>query len=183
MRRPGSTAVRALAACAASAALVTGCGVQDTGVVEAGGPATVSVYPDQQQRVLLFFLTSSGRLAPVSRMDPTDPGVTAGTGWGTGASAESGGIDGRKLLAVLFHGPSETEAAAGLHTELPPGSGVIDWSSTPDGIEVRLPLAVRSLKRSAVRQIVCTTAYAEDGDGLAEVVLVGRDGMLPPARC
>ncbi|MFJ3308762.1 hypothetical protein ACIPSA_38110 [Streptomyces sp. NPDC086549] len=173
MTRARSTAVRALAACATTAALLTGCGVRETGVVEAGGPATIEVYPNQQQRLLLFFLTSSGHLTPVTREAPRNDQ----------SRPDAGTVDGRKLLSMLFAGPIDTETAAGLHTELPRLSGHVERKSDRDGVTIVLPLAVRSLKASAVRQIVCTTAYAENGDGRAEVTLGGTDGTLPPTRC
>jgi hypothetical protein len=54
--------------------------------------------------------------------------------------------------------------------------------ATPDEVMVLLPLAVRSLRAAAVRQVVCTAAYVEGG-GTAEVTVLGPDGTLPPERC
>lgn len=42
---------------------------------------------------------------------------------------------------------------------------------------------MRPLGKPAVRQLVCTAAFAQDGDGTAEVTVQGEDGALPAARC
>ncbi|MER5753309.1 hypothetical protein [Streptomyces sp. NPDC002088] len=171
MTRTGSTTGRAVAACATTAALLTGCGVQETGVVEAGGPATITVFPASDQRMLLFFLASDGRLTPVTRLSTTDVPPNAKQEW----------IG--KTLAALFAGPSANERAAGLHTGLPAKGAKMVFKSTSSTITIRLPLPVRPLAKTALRQLVCTAAYAEGGDGTAEVTIAGDDGTLPPTLC
>ncbi|MER6979185.1 hypothetical protein [Streptomyces carpinensis] len=83
----------------------------------------------------------------------------------------------------MFAGPEPHESAAGLHTELPPFHGPVEVEGSGHGVALRLPLAVRRLDASAVRQVVCTAAYTEGRDGTAEVTVRGDDGALPPAVC
>ncbi|WP_225831791.1 hypothetical protein [Streptomyces sp. NK08204] len=171
MRRTLSRAARALAACASATVLLTGCGVRGTGVVQAGGPATVAVVPFPPQRMLLFFLSSQDRLMPVARPVRTDD--------------LSDPVPGAKVLAALLAGPTSAERAAGLHTGLPRPEGGALMISKASGGEVlaTVPFAVRSLTTAAVRQLVCTMAHTEGGDGIAEVTVRGTDGPLPAARC
>ncbi|MFF4836015.1 hypothetical protein [Streptomyces sp. NPDC001315] len=171
MTRTGSTTGRAVAAWAMAAALLTGCGVQETGVVEAGGPATVIVFPASDQRMLLFFLASDGRLTPVTRLSAADVPANAKQEWV------------RKTLAALFAGPSASERAAGLHTGLPEEGAEMELNSTSTTLTILLPLPVRPLAKTALRQLVCTAAYAAGGDGTAEVTIAGDDGTLPPTHC
>ncbi|MGW3496020.1 hypothetical protein [Streptomyces sp. NPDC001020] len=171
MKRPSTAVVRA-AACVTAAGLLTGCGVQQTDVIEAGGPATVNVFPAPGQRLLLFFLSPQGHLTPVVRPVKSEQYAPAGVE----------PVDRQKVLAMLFAGPQANERAAGLHTELPQLNGAMGIKSTPSNVTVLLPLAVRHFEATAVRQVVCTVAFA-DGDGSAEVVIVGNDGTLPAAHC
>ncbi|MEV5987693.1 hypothetical protein AB0L85_22210 [Streptomyces sp. NPDC052051] len=172
MKRPGTAVGRAVAACLSAVALLTGCGVQQTDVIEAGGPATVGVFPDPENRMLLFFLSPQGRLTPVTRRVGTAP-----------PPAGAGPVDPGKVVAALFAGPRANEREAGLHTELPPQlTGAVWTKATPGKLTLHLPLAVRTFKAAAVRQVVCTVAFT-DGDGGAEVTVIGPDGTLPPTHC
>ncbi|NUP39534.1 MAG: hypothetical protein HOY76_21605 [Streptomyces sp.] len=160
---------------AMAAVSLTGCGVRQSDVIEAGGPATVTVFPDAKQRQIVFFVSSEGRLTPVAGGVFTDTDREGGY--------ENGKVPGEIALSMLLFGPSEKARAAGLHTELPPAEGHIDMKSGTDQALVRVPVAVRRLGKTAVRQLVCTAAYAEGGDGTAEVTVAGNDGRLPPAHC
>lgn len=46
---------------AAGAALAGGCGIQDSHVIEAGGPATVEAFLDRDADMLLFFRSPTAR--------------------------------------------------------------------------------------------------------------------------
>jgi hypothetical protein len=173
MRRSATTAGRVAAACVSAAALLTGCGVSATGVVEAGGAATVAVSPSPGQRLLLFFITPEGRVRPVARL----------VGAGGDAAAKPVPLIGAKALSALFAGPRPDESAAGLRTELPSFNGPAAVKGNGHQVLVRLPLAIRQLTASAVRQVVCTAAYAQSGDGTAKVTIRGNDEVLPPAVC
>ncbi|MFD8071848.1 hypothetical protein ACFV3E_04215 [Streptomyces sp. NPDC059718] len=152
-----------------AAALLAGCGVPGSGVVEAGGPATVDAFPGTPDRLTLFFLSPEGRLTPVLRATEDD--------------AQAPPIAAAKVLTVLLDGPAPEEHAAGLGTGLPASAGPVDVTSSQGTVRVTLPFPVRRLKDNAVRQVVCTAAYAEGHEGAAEVVLAGTDGALPPVRC
>ncbi|MEU0805819.1 hypothetical protein [Streptomyces sp. NPDC005970] len=168
MKRPGS--LGRLGSATVAAALLTGCGVRQSDVVEAGGPATVTVLPDAEQRVILFFVSSEGRLTPESR------------GFFLSQEGEYV-VPGGKVLTMLLAGPSEQARAAGLHTELPRSRGFVGVKAGPDQVFVRVSIAVRDLAKTAVRQLVCTAAYVDGGDGNAEVIITGDDGRLPAMDC
>ncbi|MFE0627366.1 hypothetical protein ACFW3D_10375 [Streptomyces sp. NPDC058864] len=153
----------------AAAALLAGCGVPGSGVVEAGGPATVDAFPGTANRLTLFFLSPEGRLTPVLR--------------GTRDDAQEPPVPTAKVVTVLLDGPEPQERAAGLHSGLPAATGPVDVASSGDTVRVTLPFPVRSLKEDAVRQLVCTAAYAERREDSGTIVLAGSDGALPAARC
>ncbi|WP_240139554.1 hypothetical protein [Streptomyces sp. MUM 178J] len=168
---------RALAASAAL--LLAGCGVQGTGVVEAGGPATVNVYPDEAHRLLLFFVGPERQLVPVARSADTNFGGPEELH----ISQEAIG----KSLAALAAGPLPHEQEAGLESALPPppvgALRVTRSAEFPGRVEIRASFSVRRLPEHAVLQLVCTTAYAADTSGAVEVLLIGPDGGVPASRC
>lgn len=95
IRRAKPLASAAAAVALAVAALLTGCGIdpagiQDTSVVEAGLPATITTIPEQHGLVV-YFVNARGRLTPVVKPGPFD-GDEATHAPETGA--ESGGADG-----------------------------------------------------------------------------------------
>ncbi|MFF7211027.1 hypothetical protein ACFZAU_10870 [Streptomyces sp. NPDC008238] len=157
------------ALCVAAAALLAGCGVQGSGVVEAGGPATVDVFPGPPDRLTLFFLSPEGRLTPVLR--------------GTGDAAPGTPVATAKVVTVLLDGPEPQESAAGLGTGLPATTGPVDVTSSGDTVRVSLPFPVRDLAENARRQVVCTAAYADGHEDDRVVVLAGTDGALPAGNC
>ncbi|MFC3573107.1 hypothetical protein ACFOZ0_07410 [Streptomyces yaanensis] len=175
MKRPRPAVGRAVAACATVAALLAGCGVQETDVIEVGGPATL-LAPDYKGQVLLFFVVGEGEeehLTTVVRQVAAD-GVPPD-------DAEP--VAGPKRISALFAGPQADERAAGLRTELPELKGRVEVETNSGTVTIDLPLAVRRLGKMAVRQVVCTAAYVEGGDGGAPVIIKGDDETLPPARC
>ncbi|MEU4092605.1 hypothetical protein [Streptomyces sp. NPDC026673] len=159
------------AGCAAVAALLAGCGVPESAVVEAGGPATTVVYPSAGNRLVLFFLADDGRPAVVVRQlgeynEQSPPIPTA------------------KVMSALLDGPlPEEREEAGLTTGLPEPTGPVDVRNSPGALWITAPFPVRKLRDNALRQLVCTAAAAEGRDGTAVVTLTGSDGTLPPARC
>ncbi|MFH9721941.1 hypothetical protein ACH4M4_03105 [Streptomyces sp. NPDC017254] len=208
MYRRGAAAVAALLALTA----LPGCGIQKTDVVEAGGAATVIVGPIPEQRIVLYFLGPDGRSMPVAR-DPSGPHPAdtpeSGSG-GSGAERVPADVFGPeyeidaeqlrnsrvgtdKVLAMLLAGPRASEAAAGITTALPPNTaGGPHVSPDPGGagsgsarrlFHLKTPFPVKELTEAAVRQLVCTIAYAEDPVGLVDVTVGGPDGTLPAVRC
>ncbi|MEU6877214.1 hypothetical protein [Streptomyces sp. NPDC046712] len=189
-----------LGALLAGVLVLAGCGIRQSDVVEAGGPATIAVVPVSGSRMLLFYVDADGRLLPVARelggpldgwegyrMPPGEPPPTYPAG---------SGIVAAKALTVLLLGPNKAEAAAGLTTRLPaPGT----WrdkegphiSQGPDTtgedgerrLRIRLPFPVGELDGAGIRQLVCTAAYAEEAEGRASVVLSGPGGSLPAEGC
>ncbi|MET9536657.1 hypothetical protein ABZY16_03975 [Streptomyces sp. NPDC006553] len=216
-RRAGAAAKRRRAAAGALLALLmspalSGCGIQKSDVVEAGGAATLHVGPPLlEERIVLYFVGPDGRSMPVIRglglPYPETTSPTGGSGehvptdvFGPGYEISRddlrrGGIVTDKILAMLLAGPRENERAAGITTDLPAAKGetptmlqdskgnASTGSPARPLIWVRTPFPVKKLSEAAVRQLVCTTAYAEDPEGLVEVSLSGPDGTLPTARC
>lgn len=88
-----------------------------------------------------------------------------------------------QVVTVLLDGPEPQEGKAGLGTGLPSSAGPVDVVSSRGTVRITLPFPVRRLKDNAVRQVVCTAAYAEGREDAAAIVLAGSDGTLPPARC
>lgn len=168
----------AAVACLTVAAPLTACGVRATGVTVADGPATVSVSPgaDAGGNVILFFLAPDGRLAPVVR-DAKE--MKNSSGYAVGGAVDRAYY----AVALLLRGPSEGERAAGLTTGLAPIGHALSTKSGRGKAFLFTKGSVLDLEENAVRQLVCTAAYAESADGTTEVVIEGRDGVLPPAHC
>ncbi|MET9518988.1 hypothetical protein [Streptomyces sp. NPDC002994] len=160
---------------ASASLLLAGCGIRASEVVEAGGPAVADVA--QEGGMLLFFVGPDGSSIPVARfVDGVTPTATA------------------KKLAALLDGPTPEEHAAGITTRLPTGSTPVQVepatdeegssrAGAPEKVHVTVAFPVRSLDAAAVRQLVCTTAHAEDPEGLVKVTLTGSDGSLPVTAC
>ncbi|GGK08205.1 hypothetical protein GCM10011583_45240 [Streptomyces camponoticapitis] len=179
-----------------SALLLTGCDIQSTDAIDAGDPATIQVFPSREDRTLLFF-RSGGALMPIARpsayetmpdlSNPSNPSDRPTTDAATA---------GTKTLVALLAGPLPAERAVGLSDGLPdlpdlpdlPGEGGRDRSPrvelTKDARTLAtLPFALSSLDDLAVRQVICTVAFARDAEGGEPVVLRGTDGTLGPAGC
>ncbi|MFG3493960.1 hypothetical protein [Streptomyces sp. NPDC047928] len=167
--------------------LLAGCGVRETGVIGAGGPATVDVFPGRDARMLLFFVSPEGEPLPVARPFEAQPPPVQSSGNGTTDTRPTGpGV--AKTVAALLAGPSNDERSAGVTTELPTIGR--DRSGTPvsvrqgrDRVDVTVGLAVGELSPAAVRQLVCTIAYAADINGAVEVAVSGAGATLPAVRC
>lgn len=213
---------RRAAAAGAVLLALSGCGIQRTDVVEAGGAATVIVQPVPEERMTLYFLGPDDRLMPMVRdlgrpgpattrpatsgpatSSPSASGpATSGPaddtvpydGFGPGYEVSAGTLRREpvtvdKTLAALLAGPGPEEAAAGATTALPRGGTraprVETERSGPSApaLRIKAPFPVGNLPETAVRQLVCTAAYAHHPTGRAEVTVAGPDGTLPAARC
>ncbi|MGN9783195.1 hypothetical protein ACTMTF_17305 [Nonomuraea sp. ZG12] len=121
MRRTWLTALPAL--------LVAGCGIQPTGVIDAG-QAPTGVAPG----ATLYFVDANDRLRPQRRR--TDH---------LGTIPEA--------LSLLLTGPG-----GGLRTEITSTEGVtrVFVETTPDLIHLRVPLATYEVTPLGIDQIVCT---------------------------
>ncbi|MER8234577.1 hypothetical protein [Streptomyces sp. NPDC094049] len=185
---------------------LAGCGIRESDVVESGGAATALVDPGPGGRAVLYFLGPDGKSMPVAREIGGPGGIPdfpAGDGTGT-TGRGSGEVDLStpsspfriridKLLAVLLAGPLPAEAEQGITTALPDGvTGPLHVFQVPADattasarrlLRIEAPFPVMELPEAAVRQLVCTTAYAEHPAGLVDIVLNGPDGALPVAAC
>lgn len=170
--------------------LVGGCGIQDSDVIEAGGPATVEAFLNRDADMLLFFRSPDGGLSPVVReVRPSagfgdeyiEPGTVA-----RDPSGPAGPAPTEKVVLALLSGPGEADRAAGLTTALPAlreKEAVQVEVGSDGGITARLPLAVQDLDATAVRQLTCTIAYNQAKDGRGVVTLRGQDGAQRTGSC
>ncbi|MDX3309216.1 hypothetical protein ACWGH3_10170 [Streptomyces sp. NPDC054884] len=178
---------RALAvavAVAVAAPLLGGCGIQETDVIEAGGPATVQAFLTRSTDVLLFFRSPDGGLSPVMRTMRVHT-VTSGSGEADTAG-EEGPVPTETAVMALLAGPREEDRAAGLDTSLPaalPGRTVRIGPATGGRVTARLPLALDGLDSTALRQLTCTIAFSQDVDGRIAVELTGQDGATASGTC
>lgn len=87
-----------------------------------------------------------------------------------------------KAVAMLFGGPTQAEAEAGLRTELPHIRAVLRLALWPDGVSVRVNTAVTELSEVARQQLICTAAQARTTDRRAAVKVTGTDGVIEQAH-
>lgn len=173
------------AAALLAALLLTGCGVRSTDAIDAGGPATIQVFPAGGGGRALLFFRSEEALMPVARSVPYDASVDPAAADPPTVDPETSG----KALAELFAGPIPEEREAGLTDGLPDlpegdGEGGFEVELAEDGqSSVTLPVALGRLDDLAIRQVICTVAYALDDEGRGVVRLRGTDGALEAAGC
>ncbi|MFD5428391.1 hypothetical protein [Streptomyces sp. NPDC127084] len=176
----------AVAAVAPVALLLAGCGIQETDVIEAGGPATVQAFVDGGSDLLLFFRGPDGQLSPVIRSPSSFLGTSTGFGPEYEQAQDTTALTGKSVLE-LFAGPDKHDKAAGLGTGLPQadprGHLLVGPEQGSGEVEVVLPIALRGLDEIALRQLVCTIAYAQDSQGETAVRLTGQDISMSPATC
>ncbi|MET9706472.1 hypothetical protein [Streptomyces griseus] len=166
-------------------ALLSGCGIQETGVVAAGRPPVGDLLPPRDSRVLLFFLSPDDELLPVPRIVDVPWQGDSGSPSPDGEEA-SEALSPLTAVTALLDGPNKAERKAGLRNapslprEASAADRVVTGAST---VEVRLDLRVRRLSAPARDQLVCTAAFAAHTQGALPVVLIGQDGRLAPAHC
>ncbi|MFJ5049685.1 hypothetical protein [Streptomyces sp. NPDC088719] len=185
MRRRLFRTVRLATLLLLAGAPLSGCGIQETGVVGAGRPPVGDLLPPRESRVLLFFFSPDDQLLPVPR------NVHVPWQGGSGTSTPEGGEASEALspltaVTALLDGPNKAERRAGLRNapSLPGEASAADRVMTRGTtVEVRLSLRVRRLSASARDQLVCTAAFAAHAQGAMPVTLVGQDGRLAPADC
>jgi hypothetical protein len=157
VRRAATAALLALAVAA-----LAGCGVQPSGVRDAGRAPT-GVAPG----VTLYFVDAHGRLHPQLRAIGHLGSVTEAMAW-------------------LLSSPG----GGGLHTEI--ASSAVDRvvaSTTPGVISLRVPLAADEVTPRGIDQIVCTAlgAHVQAGgsphDRVRILFTVGPAGSARPRTC
>ncbi|MFH8441637.1 hypothetical protein ACH4D3_10470 [Streptomyces sp. NPDC018026] len=154
---------------------LSACGIPETGVVEAGEPATgvldpgVTSEPSESVpeavplvKVPLYFV-EDGSLVAVVR-------TAAG-------STDLGGT-----VLMLFKGPDAEERGRGLTTELPPAAEAPTIRTDGTGVTVQLPRSAGILSDTAVDQLACTVAVArlrqDPALGRAQVTVEQPGGRL-----
>ncbi|MBC2905738.1 hypothetical protein [Streptomyces cupreus] len=173
----------------AAVSLLGGCGIQETDVIEAGGPASFQAFLNRDYDILLFFRSPDGGLSPVIFTTGSSDGFGADYVESGSAGQEPGDTAGavptEKVVAALLSGPREEDLAAGLDTSLPPAprGGTIEVEILPGRVTTRLPLALEDLDSTALRQLTCTIAYSQAADGQVLVELTGRDGATSTGTC
>ncbi|GAA0991259.1 hypothetical protein GCM10009555_078270 [Acrocarpospora macrocephala] len=152
-----------LAAGLVSLVAVAGCGVRPSGVIIGGDPPSGGVAPTT---TITLYLVKNGRLSAVTRPGPGGrPLFNADT------------------LALLAAGPTATEQADGLTTDVPPEAGPFSVTAEPAGhLVVTLSTPAGELSALAVEQIVCTAA-ATTPESPAQVTVVGAGQSVGPRNC
>ncbi|XQE80658.1 hypothetical protein ACN24L_19550 [Streptomyces microflavus] len=184
MRRTRPHRRAAALAVAAAVPLLGGCGIQESDVIEAGGPATVEAFYNRNDDVILFFRTPDGRLNPVIRTVGSSPGF-GDEYTEPGPAGTIGPPTTEKAIAELLAGPRPKDRAAGLTTALPPPAPARRSRSNPlrlHGHHPRPP-PLKDLNTTALRQLTCTIAYSKDPGGRLTVKLTGQDGGSHSDTC
>ncbi|MFD0883358.1 hypothetical protein ACFQ08_02130 [Streptosporangium algeriense] len=157
--------VRVLTAGLVSLVAVAGCGVRPSdGAIGAGEPPSGAVaLPSMPPWKITLYLVKNDRLSVVTRPTGRSPFIT-------------------DRLALLAAGPTMTERADGLTTDVPreavpfsvtakPGRRLVVTPSTPAG----------ELSELAVEQIVCTAAAASESP--AQVTVTGTRQNVDLRKC
>ncbi|QOV36896.1 hypothetical protein IM697_44355 [Streptomyces ferrugineus] len=190
MRRARTRRCAAAVAVVVAVPLLGGCGIQETDVIEAGGPASFQAFLNRDSDMLLFFRSPGGGLSPVIRT--TEPSAGFGEEYiDPGSGARNSGdaaasVAPAKVVMALLDGPREEDRAVGLSTALPaarPGRTAEVGPTPGGGVTARLPLALEGLDSTAVRQLTCTIAYSQDAEGRVVVELTGLDGASRSGTC
>ncbi|MEV1090180.1 hypothetical protein [Streptomyces microflavus] len=172
-------------AVAAAVPLLGGCGIQESDVIEAGGPATVEAFYNRNDDVILFFRTPDGRLNPVIRTVGSSPGF-GDEYTESGPAGTIGPPTTEKAIAELLAGPRTEDRAAGLTTALPPtrpGATIKIDPTSGSTVTTHLPFPLKDLNTTALRQLTCTIAYSKDPGGRLTVKLTGQDGGSHSDTC
>jgi hypothetical protein len=143
---------------------VTACGVQPTGVINAGD---APVIPDDRNAtgyVVLYFVID-GRLTGLPRQTPSSASIPA-------------------TLELLLKGPTNGERANGATTFLPlvSSKATVSYDDIP---VVKVLFPVLDLPQLAVSQLTCTVLAAARPSNTTDfvVTLVGTDGKSEPKQC
>jgi hypothetical protein len=179
-RRRASAAVVA----AVVVLLLGGCGIQETDVIEAGDPAGTEAFFNRNDNTLLFFRFPDGVVTPVIRQ--IEPPANSGNAGAKKPGAAARRMSAEKAVLALLRGPRAKDRAAGLTTALPaarPGATVEIEPAPNNGVTVRLPLDLKELDSTALRQLTCTIAYSLSAAGQTVVELTGQDGTSSTGTC
>lgn len=134
---------------------LAGCGVRPSDPIE-GGPAPV----EEVTEGTVVYLLEGETLTRVVR-----------------PSAQE-----ENALELLAKGPTQRELMEGLTTEIPRYASPITWTTTADGITVRISSELRYLSPLARSQLVCT-AIPRDRLERTWVTLADPTETLTPQQC
>jgi hypothetical protein len=143
---------------------VTACGVQPTGVINAGRAPVIPDNSNSSDYVVLYFLVD-GRLTGMSRQTSTSTTIAT-------------------ALDQLLQGPTSAERATGATTLLPATSAKVSVS-TIQVPTVTVPFPVLQLPELAISQLACTTlATVRPTNGSESAInLIGTDGKAWSRQC
>ncbi|MFH8983200.1 hypothetical protein [Streptomyces varsoviensis] len=159
--------VRSGAAAALLLVLVAGCGIEPTGVIDVGQPATGAKRPSASAReAVLYFLSPVG-MRPVRR-------------------PASGDVSADEAVQLLIGGPDDGERRRGMRTAVPK-MGDVHVTTGKGRVSVQLPLNVGELGVFARNQLVCTAAANDVPGGKppweVKVDLSGGGGAVENLMC
>ncbi|MEV0368934.1 hypothetical protein AB0I10_03770 [Streptomyces sp. NPDC050636] len=149
-------------------AVLTGCGIAPTDVIDAGEPAAGVKAPGQSPAdVQLFFYGPSGlRSATRPAKAPVDP---------------------EDAIQLLMEGPNHAERMRGLSSVLPKFPGRLTTATGQGTVVITLPMNAKLVDSASLNQLVCTAANAKvPGDkppGEVTVTLIGADVRIGPLVC
>ncbi|MFF7927471.1 hypothetical protein ACFZDP_41245 [Streptomyces mirabilis] len=118
-----------------TAFLLSSCGIPETGVVEAGEPAT-GIRP-----TYVLYFVGEGTLLAVRRHVLGPGGIEA-------------------AVAMLFQGPDAQERGKGMTTELPSMRDAPTVRTDGGRLSIELPDGTAPLTETALAQLICTAADA-----------------------
>ncbi|MFD3513880.1 hypothetical protein [Streptomyces sp. NPDC058657] len=126
------------------AATAMGCGIDTTGPVDAGGPASGVPQPGTEARSVRLYFSGPYGIRAATR--PTDRPLSP-----------------QHALDLLLEGPTPAERQRGLVNQVPPMGGQLTANATTDAVDVFVPASVGSgdLDVAAISQIACTAAHAQ----------------------
>jgi hypothetical protein len=181
-RRNGLLSTAALAVTGAIVGLlVVGCGIRPTGVIHGQGA------PQGAVSSMVLYLLDHNTLRAVARPLPPTPTIRPSDGGKIPfVPADTQALD------ALLQGPTASEAAGGLTSDIPPDAvGGVKHNGEDGGV---IPVFVEtgegvSLTQHAVDQIACTVITAQITDGgsstenLRVAVSDSGETSRPPQKC
>ncbi|MGP3936987.1 hypothetical protein [Nonomuraea sp. KM88] len=151
---------RVLAAGLVSFVALAGCGVQPSDAIPAGAPPSGPVAPTWK---ITLYLVKDGRLSTVTRRSARGPART-------------------NALMLLAEGPTQSEQAEGITTDIPREAAPFSVAAKPGHLVVTVATPADELPALAVDQIVCTAA-ALSPENPAQVTVLGAGQSIGPQEC
>ncbi|MDQ0949912.1 hypothetical protein QFZ24_003835 [Streptomyces phaeochromogenes] len=144
-RRSPRTAAAALGGLSALlVSTVSGCGINPSGPVHAGAPASGVQRPGTEARLVRLYFAGPDGIRAVSR--PVDRPLGP-----------------QQALDLLLEGPTSAESGRGLTSQVPPIAGRLTATTADGAVDIHVPVKVSTgdLDVTAVSQLACTAAHSE----------------------